>query len=269
MFNRLITTECQLLRLMGIGTHHDRNMVVGHLFQKIVGGIVVGAAAFVDAAGVDFDNQMLLSDKFDAVVGQFRVPILLFGKEAFLVVHLDFIEMGDNIKLLSFNHFKTLLPKSSNGFSDITPKIFCQTIIIDFPFGAIDEPDMVTVGLANQVHAADDIVEVKGVFEIGERLGHAGDEVAFKTAEQLQIRILTLKGMDGSSILGDSFLVDAEIVLEGDGRVGGEAELVVVELGGALHKQFDRLLAVAEGGVGMVVIFHEKCAKNRVIFSSN
>lgn len=246
---------------MGIGTHHDRNMVVGHLFQKIIGGIVVGAAAFVDAAGVDFDDQVLMADELDAVVGQFRVPILLFGKEAFLVVHFNFIEMGDNIKLLSFNHFKTLFPKSSNGFSDITPKIFCQTIIIDFPFGAIDEPDMVAVGLANQMHAADNIVKVEGVFEIGERLGHAGDKVAFETTEQLQIRILTLKGMNGSSILGDRLLVDAEIVLEGDGRVGGEAELIVMELRGALHKQFDRLLAIAEGGVGMVVIFHEKKAR--------
>ena len=254
---------------MGIGTHHNGNMVVGHLFQKIIGGIVVGTAAFVDAASVDFDDQVLLADKFDAVVGQFRVPILLFGKEAFLVVHLDFIEMGDNIKLLSFNHFKALLPESSDGFLDITSKIFCQAKIIDFPFGAIDEPDMVAVGLANQMHAADDIVEVKGVFEIGERLGHAGDEVAFETTEQLQIRILRLKGMNGSSIVGDSLLADAEIVLEGDGRMGGEAELAVVELGGALHKKVDRLLAVAEGGVGMVVIFHEKCAKNRVIFSSN
>ena len=185
MFNRLITTECQLLRLMGIGAHHDRNMVVGHLFQKIVGGIVVGTAAFVDAAGVDFDDQVLLADKFNAVVGQFRVPILLFGKEAFLVVHLDFIEMSNNIKLLSFNHFKALLPESSDSFSDITSKIFCQTIVIDFSFGAIDEPDMVAVGLANQMHAADDIVEVKGVFEIGERLGHAGDKVALETTEQL------------------------------------------------------------------------------------
>lgn len=243
---------------MGIGTHHDRNMVVGHLFQKIIGGIVVGAAAFVDAASVDFDDQVLLADKFDAVVGQFRVPILLFGKEAFLVVHLDFIEMGDNIKLLSFNHFKTLFPESSDGFLDITSKIFCQAKIIDFPFGAIDEPDMVAVGLANQMHAADDIVEVKSIFEIGERLGHSRDEVAFETTEQLQIRILRLKGMYDGSILGDSLLVDAKIVLEGDGRVGGEAELVVVELGGALHKKVDRLLAIAEGGVGMVVIFHEK-----------
>lgn len=258
MFNRLITTECQLLRLMGIGTHHDRNMVVGHLFQKIIGGIVVGTAAFVDAAGVDFDDQVLLVDKFNAVVGQFRVPILLFGKEAFLVVHLDFIEMSDNIKLLSFNHFKALLPESSDSFSDITPKIFCQTIVIYFPFGAIDKPDMVAMGLANQVHATDNIVKVEGVFEIGERLSHAGDEVAFETTEQLQIRILRLKGMNGGSILGDSLLVDTKIVLEGDGRVGGETELVVVELGGALHKKLDRLLAVAEGGVSMVVIFHGK-----------
>lgn len=243
---------------MGIGTHHDRNMVVGHLFQKIIGGIVVGAAAFVDAAGVDFDDQVLLADKFNAMVGQFRVPILLFGKEAFLVVHLDFIEMSNNIKLLSFNHFKALLPESGDSFSDITPKIFCQAKIIDFPFGAIDEPDMVAVGLANQMHAADDIVEVKSIFEIGERLGHAGDKVAFETTEQLQIRILRLKGMNGGSIVGDSLLADAEIVLEGDGRMGGEAELAVVELGGALHKKLDRLLAVAEGGVSMIVIFHGK-----------
>ena len=269
MFDRLITTQSQLLRFMGIGAHHDRNMVVSNLLQKIVRGIVVGTAAFVDAAGVDFDDQVLLVDKFDAVVGQFRVPIFLFGKEAFLVVHLDFIEMGDNIKLLSFNHFKALFPESSDGFSDITSKIFCQTIVIDFPFGAIDEPDMVAMGLAYQMHAADNIVKVEGVFEIGERLGHAGDKVAFETTEQLQIRILRLKGMDGSSIVGDSLLADAEIVLEGDGGVRGESELVVVELGGALHKKVDRLLAVAEGGVGMVVIFHEKCAKNRVIFSSN
>ena len=258
MFYRFITTECQLLRLMGIGTHHNRNMVVSHLFQKIVGGIVVGTAAFVNAAGVDFDNQVLLADEFDAVVGQFRVPILLFGKEAFLVVHLNFIEMSDNIKLLSFNHFKTLFPESSDGFSNITSKIFCQTIVIDFSFGAIDKPDMVAVGLANQMHAADNIVKVEGVFEIGERLGHAGDEVAFETAEQLQIRILRLKGVNGGRILGDRLLADAEIVLEGDGRVGGEAELVVVELGGALHKKVYRLLSVAEGGVGMVVILHEK-----------
>ena len=246
---------------MGIGTHHDRNMVVGHLFQKIIGGIVVGTAAFVDAAGVDFDDQVLLADKFNAVVGQFRVPILLFGKEAFLVVHLDFIEMSNNIKLLSFNHFKALLPEGSNGFSNITPKIFCQTIVIYFSFGAIDEPDMVAVGLANQMHATDNVVEVEGIFEMGERLSHARDEVAFETTEQLQIRILALKSMDGGRIVGDRFLVDAKIVLEGDGRVGGKAELVVVELGGALHKKFDRLLAVAEGGVGMVVIFHEKKAR--------
>lgn len=75
--------------------------------------------------------------------------------------------------------------------------------------------------------------------------------------------------MDSGGIVGNFGFVDAEIILEGDRRMGGEAELAVVELGGTLHKKVDRLLAVAEGGVGMVVIFHEKCAKNRVIFSSN
>ena len=69
--------------------------------------------------------------------------------------------------------------------------------------------------------------------------------------------------MDSGGIVGNFGFADAEIVLKGDGRVRGEAELVVVELGSALHKKVDRLLAVAEGGVGMVVIFHEKSAMNR------
>ena len=243
---------------MGIGAHNDGDMVMSHLFQKIIGRIVVGTAPFVDTAGVDFDDKMLLTNEFDAVVGQFCVPILIFSEEAFLVVHLDFIEMGDNIKLLSFNHFKTLFPEGSDGFPDITSKIFCQTMVVNLAFGAIDEPDMVAMWLADQMDASDDIIEVKGILEIKERLGHAGDEVAFEATEQLQIRELRLKGMDGRGINGDSVLVDAEIVLEGDGRVGREAELVVVELGGALHKKLNRLLAVAEGGVGMVVVFHEK-----------
>lgn len=193
MFHRFIAPHGKFLRLMCISTHNHGNMVLGDLLQQVVGGIVVGTTAFVDATGIDFNDEMFLSDEFHAMVGQFRVPILIFREKAVLVVHFDFIEMSDNIKLLSFNHFKSLFPESGDGLTDVIAKKIVKTLVVDFTFGAVDEPDIVAVVGAHEMHPTDDIIKVKSIAIVGEGLGHAGDKVAFQSFEQLQIRVLLLQ----------------------------------------------------------------------------
>ena len=256
MIYRFITPHGKFLRLMCIGAHNHGNMVLGDLLQQVVGGIVVGTTAFVDATGIDFDDEVLLANEFYAVVGQFRVPILLFGKEAFLVMHLDFIEMSDNVKLLSFNHFKSLFPESGDGLADVIAEKVVKSLVVDFTLGAVDEPDIVAVVGTHQMHPTDDVIEMKCVLVEGEGLGHAGDEIAFQSFEQLQIRVLLLQRVDGGRIIGDGRFADTELILERDGRMRRETELMIMQLGSFFHKTLQRIFTVAVGGMGVIVVFH-------------
>ena len=231
-------------------------MMLDYLLQQLVGGVVIGTAAFVNATGIDFDDEMLLADQFHTMVGEFCVPIFLFGKEAVLVVHFYFVEMSDNIKTLYFNHFVSLFPESSNRLTDVAGKEILKPVVVNFAFGAIDEPDIIAVGSAYKVHPPDDIIEVESFAIEGKGLGHARDEVAFQPTKQLYFRILLLESVNGIDILRNSLLADAEIVVEGHGGVRGEAELGVMKLNGLLDESVQGLLPVAESGVGMVIVLH-------------
>ena len=256
MIHRFITPHGKLLRLMCISTHNHRNMMLGNLAEQVVGGIVVGATALVNATGIDFDDEMFLSDEFHAMVGQLPIPLLIFREEAVLVVHLNFVEMSDNVKLLGFNHFKTLFPESGDGLADVIAEKVMKSLVVDFTLGTIDEPDMVTVVGAHQMHAPDDVIEVKSVAIEGKRLGHAGDKVAFQSFEQLQIRVLLLQRIDNGGIFGDGGFADTELILERNRGMGGKAELPVVQFGSPLHETLERILSVAVGGVGVVIVLH-------------
>lgn len=50
--------------------------------------------------------------------------------------------------------------------------------------------------------------------------------------------------------------MDAKVILERNGSVRGEAQLVVTEFESPLHEVFNRLLAVTVGTVGMKIRFH-------------
>lgn len=256
MLNSFIASHGQLLRFMRIGAYNHRNLMLGHLLQQVVRGVVVRTTTLIDAPRIDLHNQVLPANQLNAVIGQFPIPILLFGKEAVLVVHFYFVKMSDNIKILSFNHFIRLFPESSNGFTDVSGEEILKPVVIDFAFGAIDEPDMIAARSAHQMNPADDIIEVESVAIERKRLGHSRNEVAFQSTKELYFRILLLQSVDSRDILRDSLLTDAEIVIEGHGRVGGEAELGVMKLNGFLDESVQRLLPVAESGVGMVIVLH-------------
>ena len=54
-------------------------------------------------------------------------------------MHLDFVEMGDDVKLFIFDHFVRLFEESTHGTADVAIKELLQAFIVDFPFRAIDE----------------------------------------------------------------------------------------------------------------------------------
>ena len=62
-----------------------------------------------------------------------------------LVVHLDFVQVGDDVQMLRFKHLKGLLPKCSHGHFDVAVKKLEETVVVDLPLGTVDEPELVAV----------------------------------------------------------------------------------------------------------------------------
>ena len=58
-------------------------------------------------------------------------------------MHLDFVEMGDDVKQLVFNHFVRLIKESAHCAVDVTIEELPKTFIINLPLRAIDEPDFI------------------------------------------------------------------------------------------------------------------------------
>ena len=54
---------------MGIGADEDGDAEVFHLLDEPLGGVVVGVATFVDAAGIDFADETELVDEVDGLEG--------------------------------------------------------------------------------------------------------------------------------------------------------------------------------------------------------
>lgn len=66
-------------------------------------GRIEGVASFlVETAGVDFNDDIVRFDQLQRFFSKNPVPTFVFGKESVLVVHLDFVEVSDDVHLLSF-----------------------------------------------------------------------------------------------------------------------------------------------------------------------
>ena len=106
------------------------------------------------------------------------------------VVHLDFVEVGDDIKLLVFNHFVRLFEKAAHGTTDVAIEEFLQAFVIDLPLRAVNEPDLFgkrSLSLSkgrinNKMNSTNQIIKVILFFGHGERFGNAREVIGFQTA---------------------------------------------------------------------------------------
>ena len=134
--------ESDFAEMVGIGGDDGGDTHLASLLHQPGRRIEAIVAFLVDAACVDFHHEAFLSDKVEGFEGEFAIPWLVFMEITVAVVHLDFVEVGYNVKLLVFNHFVRLLEETAHGTTDVAIEEFLQAFVIDLPLGAINEPDL-------------------------------------------------------------------------------------------------------------------------------
>ena len=106
-------------------------------------GIEAIVTFLVDATCVDFHYETFLSNEVEGFQGQFTVPCLVLMEIPVTVMHLDLVEVGDDVELLVFNHFVRLVEKATYRTADVAIKELLQTFIVNLPFRAVDEPNVI------------------------------------------------------------------------------------------------------------------------------
>ena len=134
--------KCDFAEMVRIGGDDGGNAHLAGLLHQPRRGIETIVAFLVDAACVDFHHEAFLADEVESFEGQFAIPWLVLVEITVAVVHLDFVEVGDDVKLLVFNHLVRLVEETAHSTTDVAIEKLLQAFVIDFPLRAIDEPNI-------------------------------------------------------------------------------------------------------------------------------
>ena len=102
-------------------------------------------AALVDAAGVDFADEVELFDEVDGLEGEVAVPGFVLGEVAVAVVHHYLVGVADDGGAVAFEHGVLLMEVGADGTADVATKEAVETFVITFPLGAIDKPEGIRI----------------------------------------------------------------------------------------------------------------------------
>ena len=114
------------------------------------------------------------------LICQYFVPTFVFREKAVAVVHLDFVEMCDDVQVLRLQHLECLLPKSSDRSLDVIAEQVAQAVVVYFLLGTVNEPKSIAMGRPHKMHTTDDVVEIISRTPNVKILGNTWNKFAFQ-----------------------------------------------------------------------------------------
>ena len=251
---------------VGVGADDDGDAEGVHVFEGLLGGVVVVVTAFVYAAGVDFADAAGFMDELYGFVHEVAEPGFVVVEIAVAVVHDYLVEMPHDGGLLAFYHAVVLIEKGSHGMVNVATEKTLEAFIVGLVAWAVNHPKVLGCLFRvfsqvwymffgwDEVYAADGVLQSALLNEWAEVFTQAGDIVYLQTKHNVNtVGIFLPEGTHGVTVLYVFIPRDGESVLVGQGRVTGETKVRETMCDGKVHHLAWSGLAVAVAGMGMIV----------------